>query len=739
MIFIFQVAQAQRQGNIWYFGRKAGIDFNTGTPFALTDGAMSTFNGCATISDALGDLLFYTDGITVYDKTHQVMPHGINLAGGLTSTQSAIIIPKPLSTTLYYIFTVDYEMGDNGLEYSIVDITKNGGLGDVVTKNIKIKAHVCEKLTAVQTSNRLNFWVIAHDSSTNYLSYLVSDSGVRTIPVVSGGGVNVSSSIYNAIGYLKLSSGGNRLAGAVKFLNLVEIGNFDNKTGKVSDLQIIPNVNTAYGVEFSPDNSKLYATDYFDQQLFQFDLSSANISNIVSSKVVIYTSNSALGAIQQAPDGKIYVARDAQGQMGVINKPNQSGKACSYVDKGFDLSGKLCYSGLPTFVQSFFVDTTNFVAYNICFGEGTHFTVQTNLTLSSWHWDFGDPVSTKNNTDSVAAPIHYFTSPGVYVVKLVININGINDTITNSIVINKTPVINLGPDRITCVDTAMTLDAGNPGYIYSWNTRDTTEKITTDTSGLYKVRVTSRDGSCSSTDSVNITYKLKGNFKLKSDTSVCALKSLTLKPGMRGSDYVWSTGQTDSVITVSQSGTYIVHINLGTCTIQDSILVSFVTPPLLNIAHDSILCEGNIDSLDAGYQGMKYLWSTGDSVQKIGVHIAGTYWLKLTSGACVVFDTINILHCPAQVFIPSIFSPNGDHKNDIFQIKGTDIARAEMIITNRWGEIVYNGDALDSGWDGSFFGRLCPEDLYAYRLIYREYSGTILYDHQITGKIMLLR
>ncbi len=739
ILFICHVAQAQRQGNIWYFGKMAGIDFNSGLPFALTDGAMSTFNGCATISNSLGQLLFYTDGITVYDKTHHVMPNGKNLNGGLTSTQSAIIIPKPLSATLYYIFTVDYEMGGNGLEYSIVDITKNNGNGDVVTKNIKIKAHVCEKLTAVQTSNRLNFWVIAHDSSTHYLAYLVNDSGVRTTPVISGGGVNVSSSIYNAIGYLKLSSGGNKLAGAVKFLNLIEIGDFDNKTGKVSNLQTIPNVNTAYGVEFSPDNSKLYATDYFDQQLFQYDLSTGNINTIIKSKVIIYTSNSALGAIQQAPDGKIYVTRDAQQQLGVIASPNQVGKACNYTDQGFDLNGKTCYSGLPTFVQSFFVDTTNFVAYDLCFGQGTHFTIQTNLTLNSWHWDFGDPVSTTNNTDSVVAAIHYFSAPGTYTVKLVVNINGVNDTIENKVTINKTPSINLGSDIVTCLSKPITLDAGNPGYIFSWNTKDTTEKITIDSSGLYKVKVTSADGNCSSTDSINVTYKLKGNFDLKSDTSVCALTSLTLVPGMKGNDYVWSTGQTDSVITVSQSGTYIAHINLGNCTIQDSITVTFTTPPVLNITHDSFLCEGNTDSLDAGYPGAKYLWSTGDSIPKIGVHVAGTYWLKLIAGACVVYDTVNILHCPAIVYIPGIFSPNGDHLNDHFKIQGADIARAEMIITNRWGEVVYNGDALTDGWDGKFRNVICPEDIYAYKLIYREYSGTILYDHQLTGKIMLLR
>src|SRR5665213_1168130 len=101
LISLAEKALAQKEGNIWYFGNHAGIDFNTGAAFALTDGAMSTLNGCATISNAAGKLLFYTDGITVYDKTHHVMLNGTGLNGGLSSTQSAIIVPKPLSNSLY--------------------------------------------------------------------------------------------------------------------------------------------------------------------------------------------------------------------------------------------------------------------------------------------------------------------------------------------------------------------------------------------------------------------------------------------------------------------------------------------------------------------------------------------------------------------------------------------------------------------------------------------------------------
>ena len=61
---------AQNEGNIWYFGTNAGLDFNSGSPVMLSDGMLDTFEGCATISDNNGDLLFYTDGMLVYNKNH---------------------------------------------------------------------------------------------------------------------------------------------------------------------------------------------------------------------------------------------------------------------------------------------------------------------------------------------------------------------------------------------------------------------------------------------------------------------------------------------------------------------------------------------------------------------------------------------------------------------------------------------------------------------------------------------
>ena len=151
LLFSTCLLTAQNETANWYFGDNAGVTFNSGTPVALLDGQLSTTEGCATISNSSGQLLFYTDGITVWDKTHAIMPNGTDLLGDPSSSQSAIIVPKPGSINTYYIFTVDNEGGPNGLQYSELDLSLNSGNGDVTAnKNVLLSTPTSEKISAVQ-------------------------------------------------------------------------------------------------------------------------------------------------------------------------------------------------------------------------------------------------------------------------------------------------------------------------------------------------------------------------------------------------------------------------------------------------------------------------------------------------------------------------------------------------------------------------------------------------------------
>lgn len=128
----------QKEASNWYFGSKAGITFKNGAPVALTDGVISQSEGVATISDANGNLLFYTDGNKVWNRNHIEMPNGLNLNGDNQSAQSAVIVPMPNDPDIYYIFTVSnwpLTGPTAGLFYSIVDMRLDGGLGNITTKN----------------------------------------------------------------------------------------------------------------------------------------------------------------------------------------------------------------------------------------------------------------------------------------------------------------------------------------------------------------------------------------------------------------------------------------------------------------------------------------------------------------------------------------------------------------------------------------------------------------------------
>ena len=229
-----QVSFGQKEANIWYFGKNAGLDFNGGAPVALTSGALNTSEGCSSISDTNGNILFYTDGITVYNKNHQTMTNGTGLLGNASSTQSALIVRKPVSYIIYYVFTVGEKGGP--FNYSIVDMSLSLGLGSVTSKNNLILPSVAEKVTAISHANCMDIWVITHRWNSDALyAYQLTSVGFDTIPVISNSGTNVGGSTSNSIGQMKMSPDGNRLALAWDNYDEAQLFDFDDFTGMVTN------------------------------------------------------------------------------------------------------------------------------------------------------------------------------------------------------------------------------------------------------------------------------------------------------------------------------------------------------------------------------------------------------------------------------------------------------------------------------------------------------------------------
>jgi len=211
--FIILSASAFSQGeaNNWYFGSKAGITFNNGSPQALTDSEMITQEGCAAISDANGQLLFYTNGVTVYNKNHGIMSNGTGLMGHISATLSATIVPLPGSNHLYYIFTIDAQSGSNGFRYSIVDLNANNGLGAVTqTKNVLIYAPSTEKVSVVKHTNNVDYWIVSHGVFSNtFYCHLLTAIGLSASPVTNNIGAFIGNLL--AIGSMKFSPDGSKM------------------------------------------------------------------------------------------------------------------------------------------------------------------------------------------------------------------------------------------------------------------------------------------------------------------------------------------------------------------------------------------------------------------------------------------------------------------------------------------------------------------------------------------------
>ena len=174
------------QNNKWYFGYNAAVDFNSGTPVSINGNSLFTSEGSASVADRFsGNLLFYTNGITICNSLNLPMPNGTGLLGGTSaltsSTTAARIVPRPGSNTQYYVFTVDEFGGSGGLRLNLVDMTLNGGLGDVVAgqKNILIASNVAEKLEYAPHPNGTDYWLVAREIGGNqYMVWQVTAAGV---------------------------------------------------------------------------------------------------------------------------------------------------------------------------------------------------------------------------------------------------------------------------------------------------------------------------------------------------------------------------------------------------------------------------------------------------------------------------------------------------------------------------------------------------------------------------------
>ena len=630
---------AQGQGNIWHFGYNAGIDFNSGTAVNIVS-PLSSWEGCSSICNASGNLLFSTNGITVYNSIGGIMATG--LLGDLSSTQSPIIVPFPGNNSQYYIFTVDDEAGPDGLCYSIVDMTLNGGLGGITALNVPLLSLTCEKITAVAASNGIDYWLITHKYGNNeYYAFNISAAGISA-PVISAIGFSVNIS-FHTVGYLKSSPNGSKLA-CVFYddpgISYFQVSDFNNTTGVVSNLvDIATGFSSLYGCCFSPDNSKLYLSVYFSEDVLQFDLLNPNYDTDPPYQVHAGTTES-FGAMQLAPDGKIYIAQDNGVFLSTIDSPDNAGSACSFSYNSFALFGSNSGIGLPDFIENYFINPV----CNVDFGNDTSFCNEFLMILNA-----GISDSIYLWSDGSTTQFLTVDTPGVYSVIKILEDGCVS---MDTIIISLFPEleVSLGPNVVACYDQPVLLDAG-PGYSsYHWSNSTADQTLTPVNSGNYFVHVTDTNG-CYDMDTVNVFFIPPAN-PLGNNWSLCSNDSLLLNAGSGFAYYEWSTGSFDSSILINTGGSYSVTVKdtFGCLTI-DSIIISLSTPAI-NIGADTLFCGAFNYSITAGSGFANYHWQNNSSNSTYIITSAGLYSVTVTDiYGCSASDAITILNNLPQVSI----------------------------------------------------------------------------------------
>lgn len=674
---------AQKENNIWAFGDKAGIDFNSGTATAFANN-MATESGCASVANRFGSLLFYTSGLQVWDRNNNLMPNGTGLIADTYAMQKAVIVPFINDTNRFYVFHlqsyVDFFSPSLGsLYYSVVDMTLNGGLGDIVPgqKNISVwNSNIAAKgllgggMVAVPGEN-CNVWLVTHitgDATGNsnvFKVFEITEAGVNTAPVSSQTG-NITGPVAYLTTVIKASPDYHKLA-TTTFTQgygpldptAAELHDFDPATGIVSNSVVIDSTSDLFfnilSVEFSPDGSKLYTSAPFAPLMvsggggvFQFDLSLPTLAAIQASKTIV--SNAILvGDLARAPDNKIYVSYFTTGSPSVdrIDNPNIAGTASTYTLNALGLStGTVAKVMLPT--------------------------------------------------------------PVVY---------PLQDTTFRS------------RDTIMCKGASLTLNAPGGFLHYFWQdveTGDTTSTV--NSSGTYWV--TYENHCMRHTDTIQVTY-YDFDSGLR-DTGICGdtFDYLIQVSGNNpaGTAYQWQDGSQGPALLVNAPGTYWVKMNLDGCEETDTVRVQSKAIPKFSFGPDPGLCSGDELELECPLLADSYLWQDGSTARSLSVNSEGPFIVQATRDGCTGSDTVGVVmkDCNCKLLVPNAFSPNADGLNDDFKITlncGSFPVKFRVSIYNRWGQRVFYSNKPDYSWDGKVNGGAADVGTYSFIIEYEDRKG----------------
>jgi gliding motility-associated-like protein len=684
----------------WVFSNNCQIDFTSGAPVFSSNGNNVGDETASSYCDANGDIIMYTDGITIYDKTHNSMPSAV-IWDGNSSRSGPLIIPFINDPDKYYIFQVDGlttssfsgPLGKwDGLYYHIVDMTLNGGLGDISSgqQNIVLIDSVEEALAAVMHENGEDYWVVTRKAhSSKFYAFLVTENGVCLSPVITDIG-SVPPNAPNGL-RIKFSHDGKQMAvvgGSVKSILL----DFDNCSGELSNLQdISPSVIKGYDVVFSPDDNLIYVTHIWggSPDILQYQRFAPNIpatEMIIGGAVPhgFYPDIMSYSGLRVYGD-TIYVG-NTDSSFHILSDPNNYGNPG--LENHFQFTGgtfnsKMSYN-FPNYFDYQYIDKSYAITRDTSICSGDSLEIGGDINCNSTGYDYAWLPSVGLSDPLIANPVAKPNVTTTYVVSVTFICNTTTDTIT----IHVDPFLDatIISDTLFCENDPVTnLQAQTNGGVWSGN---------------------------------GIINTSDGTFD-------------PLVAGIGTQEIIYQTN--------------------GLCDDADTIEINVVeVPSIIYMSQDDScnLSKGFIDiDVSGGSMPYAYFWSNGAVSEDLLNVSSGLYTLELIDdNECIVLEQIiiqNDLECDNEqvmIYVPNSFSPGyADGVNDEFfpVISGGTISDYEFYIFNRWGELIFNSIVEGEKWDGRFQGEMSPQEVYVWKITFVD--DGLLEWNQYNGHVVLLR
>jgi gliding motility-associated-like protein len=292
------------------------------------------------------------------------------------------------------------------------------------------------------------------------------------------------------------------------------------------------------------------------------------------------------------------------------------------------------------------------------------------------------------------------------------------------------PEIDLGDDIQAC-ESSLPVVLSTEESVW-WNNQVNANVFSISSSGQYIASY--EESNCAVSDTILVAIDVMPVSTLQEEYVLCTGSSIAISSGQAG---LWNTGVFSNEIEVDDAGLYSVEISNGSCQLQSSTVVIEKSIPTPTLDSEVSICEGEDYYLDPGdFQDATYLWNDGETNQIYRANQAGVYEVEVTNicGTASAAATVSLELCNWGIFIPNAFSQNGDGVNDEWLVKGYNITNLKVYVYNRFGDMIFFTEALESPWTPD--SMLVGQDAYTYRVEALNYNGEKIERH---GHIRLLR